>query len=253
MTRSLLFIDVLGVKSRWLSQGRLGAEAAFTRLGDLAATALSRETTDTVFAAFAESDAFCADVADLDAALRIADTIYRTAFEKDIKDTPKRYWLRGVVVPSDGEPLRSEKTTLTELPTFKRSSYSSALLDAVNFEKSGFRGMRLLVSHDLIDSAARRRHTVSIDGLRIKRLTKLKHSPYPNRTANGFDDYLWFAPHSRDQWNTYDSMMASRLRYAAVDSDEFVQAAATQLLFHEVRAILTTLQKTYGTRNPARS
>lgn len=246
MPRSLLFIDMLGVKSRWLKQGREGAEAAFVRLGDLAAIALAGEKPESVFSAFAESDAFCADVADLDTALRIAEQIYRTAFEKDIKDSHKRYWIRGVVVPSDGKPLRTSKATLKHLPDFHRHSYSSALLDAVNFEKSGFRGMRLLVSHDLLDLATRKRHTVSVDGLRIAKLTNLTHSPYPNRTKDGFDDYLWFAPRTREQWLNYDSLMASRLRYAAVDSDEFIQAAATQLLFHEVRAILNTLKKTYG-------
>lgn len=245
MPNCLLFIDMLGVKARWIENGRDGAEAAFKRLGDLAAVAATSIKPEVLISAFAESDAFCAEVSNVDDALRIAERIYRAAFEKDYERSETRTWLRGVIVRGDGKELRSSISPLVNLPTFHRNSYSGPLLDAINVEKSGFRGMRLLVASDLIDDSLRKRHMVTSDGLKLAKITRLQSSYYPKRTES-FEDYLWFAPASKKQWSNYETIMATRLRLSAKLQDEFVQAAATQVVFHEVRAIFSSLAYKYG-------
>lgn len=71
---------------------------------------------------------------------------------------------------------------------------------------------------------------------------KLANSAYPGRIASGYSDYLWMARQEEDDWRRLKLFMSKRLRWRAQDAEEFLQAAATQVLFNETVAIFRSLE-----------
>lgn len=117
--------------------------------------------------------------------------------------------------------------------------YSSPLLDAISVERSGFKGMRILVADPLITEPLRTAARIPIGGRYLIPLKRLDHSDY---RVQGFQDWLWMLVPDEEAWSRTLRQMAARLRWAAKDSDEFVQAAATQVVFHECEAIRRSLR-----------
>jgi hypothetical protein len=81
---------------------------------------------------------------------------------------------------------------------------------------------------------------LSVRGLKLYPLKRLRHSSYPS-TSDGLHDYLWPAVSELEEWRQKEIMMSRRLRDSNGDSEEFAQAAATQVVFHEVAALLNAL------------
>jgi hypothetical protein len=119
--------------------------------------------------------------------------------------------------------------------------YGGPLLDAIAIEKSGFKGMRLLVEHKLITPEIRAEFKQPLGHLNFIPLSKLKSSTYPTRLNDAFSDYLWMGSIDREDFEELRKIMALRLRLAAGEPEEFVQAAATQVVFHECAAILNSI------------
>lgn len=71
---------------------------------------------------------------------------------------------------------------------------------------------------------------------------KLANSAYPGRIASGYSDYLWMARQEEDDWRRLKLFMSKRLRWCAQDAEEFLQAAATQVVFNETVAIFRSLE-----------
>ena len=115
--------------------------------------------------------------------------------------------------------------------------YSESALLAVSVEKAGFRGMRLLVDNDLVTKAVQEATKISFDSHTLIPFRQLNYSYYPSRLDGRYTDFLWMAGDSKDEWHQLNLHMTSRLRYAAKDSEELAQAAATQIVFHECAAI----------------
>jgi hypothetical protein len=207
------------------------------------AFALRGETAATVDLGMIESDAVAISCRTTETALSIGRRLFRAAFEQTSKNHDHRSWLRGVVVSRDtDEPLR-RSAKFKQALKIDLMLYSQELLDAIATEKSGFKGMRLLIAEDLITPELRRSVRLPAGDLWLVPLRHLRHCNYPGRVAVGFRDYLWMAPQpdSADNKAAYDILMATRLRLAAGDPEEFIQAAATQVLFHEYSAILSSL------------
>lgn len=115
--------------------------------------------------------------------------------------------------------------------------YSESALEAVSVEKSGFKGMRLLVKAALINADVQARSKISFDTHTLIPFRRLSYSYYPSRVEGKYSDFLWMACESDGDWRNLMLRMTSRLRYSAPDVEELAQAAATQIVFHECGTI----------------
>jgi hypothetical protein len=70
----------------------------------------------------------------------------------------------------------------------------------------------------------------------------LTNSVYPRRIAHVYEDFLWMARSEEAEWRKLKRSMSDRLRWSAQDSEEFVQAASTQVVFNETVAIFRSLE-----------
>ena len=89
---------------------------------------------------------------------------------------------------------------------------------------------------------------LSFGRLKMHCLRRLRHSSYPSQ-GDGLQDYLWPAVPELETWREKQMTMSRRLRDSNGDPEEFAQAAATQVVFHEVAALLaTSLHRARGPR-----
>jgi hypothetical protein len=117
--------------------------------------------------------------------------------------------------------------------------YSAPLLEAISVERSGFKGMRILIADALVNDPLREAMRIPVGPRHLIPLRRLDHSRY---RVEGFQDWLWMLPRDENEWTRAKRQMAARLRWAAADADEFLQAAATQVVFHESEAIWGSLR-----------
>ena len=79
-------------------------------------------------------------------AVAVGRKAFHIAFLGAIQQSDERFWLRGVIIPIEGDAsLRMEEPLEDNLKQVRVSKYSEPLLDAISAEKSGFKGMRLLI------------------------------------------------------------------------------------------------------------
>ncbi|MBN2162581.1 MAG: hypothetical protein JW713_06530 [Pontiellaceae bacterium] len=177
-------------------------------------------------------------------ALSIARRLYQWSFQNARMPSAKRLWLRGSVVPYDDSSfIRHEAVANEPLSNVKVYTYSAASLDAISVEKSGFKGMRLLVRAEVLDNETRKNIRIPLlDGYSLVPVRRLRHIGYPMILEGELLDYLWMATGDEADWQDTSIHMTSRLRHSAKDSEEFAQAAATQVLFHECAAITQSVR-----------
>jgi hypothetical protein len=239
-TTSLLFMDLLGSKAIWMKDGAEGAAAAFDEFARLVASALDRNPTG-VISAGVESDSAAVICKNAVAAVRLGIEIYHQAFVHSAisQDRLRRTWIRGVVIPADGvASVDSLRTTVDRAhERLHVSTLSPVLLDAIAMEKSGFRGMRLLADGSLLSKSDRYQIRDHLDCSPLVPVRRLKYSTYPERMGE-FEDILWMGSCDEERMVRRRRRMASRMRWAARDADEILQAAATQVVFDECAELL---------------
>ena len=234
----LLYVDVLGTRARWHAAGRPGAEEVFRRLRGLTIASLQRAGASNFDLVGIESDSAVARSDSLDAVLSMAREMFTTAFLDVGREPDNRMWLRGAILPTGGrESLRTERAEPAPLDHVKIFQYSNELLDAIQVERSGVKGMRLLVPRALAGSVDRTRQQVRISDCFVYRFRSLDYSGYPPRLRTDYEDYLWMFG-DNVTWNRAKRAMSDRLRYAAGEPEEFLHAASTQVVFNECEAIL---------------
>jgi hypothetical protein len=243
---ALFFVDLLGVRARWLIGGRPSVEEAFTLFGHLVADAIKTENSNNVLDGAVEADSAAIICKTVDVALRIAKQLYCDTFvlpKKKLVTPDHRLWFRGAIIPTvNSNELRTVSPLLKHTPQIRRYSYSEELLEAISIEKSGFKGMRLLVDKALLTNNIRSLFSIPIGKCSFVPFQKLRHSTYPGRIAEGFQDYLWMATSDDNAFETIREKMDTRLRWAANSTEEFIQAAATQVVFLECYAMITGLK-----------
>lgn len=239
---ALLFLDLLGVKSHWSSGGRAAAQARFSQFEALISATLSIPGITAPTLGTVESDAAAFDFASDESAIRFGAALYQAAFDRPRRPADSRMWLRGTLLTAAaGSSLRTTGPLAASIAYVQKSSYSDSLLDAIAIEKSGIKGMRLVISDTML-SAATKAAFVQVIGVRnFYPFRRLNHTGYPTQIATGFSDVLWMTVGRVTAWETSRSQMSKMLRWAAADSEEFQQAAATQLAFNEVDAIVQSL------------
>jgi hypothetical protein len=236
----ILFVDLLGARSRWQRGGidtALNAFDHFTRFMIAAAKPDLRAVVDGAI----ETDAAAFVCSDLNVALSIAQRAFMRAFETPKGDQSERLWIRGAIVPAGEGALRTERSAYGDAGNVKIFTYSREFFDAVSVEKSGFRGMRLLVRGSLLTAQARKTITIPIGDRSLVPIKRLRHSTYPPGTVGDLQDFLWMASSQPADWERVQRIMSSRFRDSTEDHEEFAQAAATQVLFHEASAIFQSV------------
>ena len=111
---ALLFIDLLGVRSRWHAGGRLAAERAFGQLTRLVEKALQQENPGNMLDGAIEIDAAAIVCVSTEVAVSLGRGIYLGTFNRVGKEPDRRLWLRGAITPINrGIQLRA----MTSMPT----------------------------------------------------------------------------------------------------------------------------------------
>src|SRR5262245_43358236 len=171
-------------------------------------------------------------------ALSIAKHLYITAFTtKNHPDFP-RLWFRGCIVPfAEGTFLRRESRLNRPTGNLKVYSYSTEALNAISVEKSGFKGMRMLVRSEIVTTEDLEAIRIPFDNNSLIPVTRLRYFGYPKLSDEKYLDFLWMACKEDSDWYNLNRHMTSRLRFSSHDTEEFAQAAATQVVFHECAAL----------------
>lgn len=211
---------------------------AFYRFKSLVNVAARRAPAGEVLDGVIETDAAMLVCRSTTEAARIAQRLYLGAFASRMNHRAPRDWYRGCIVPhADGKFLRTGEPLREPLQEVMAFRYSESALEAVSVEKSGFKGMRLLVNIELIDANVQAQMKIPFGTHTLIPFRKLNYSYYPPRVAGQYTDFLWMACRSDSDWHDLTLHMTSRLRYAAWNQEELAQAAATQIVFHECAAI----------------
>lgn len=97
--------------------------------------------------------------------------------------------------------------------------------------------MRLLIREEIINDRVRAAFRIQYGKNSFIPFRRLRHSNYPKTIEGNLIDFLWMAEGDDREWSNIMIHMTSRLRYSARDPEEFIHAAATQVVFHECAAI----------------
>lgn len=245
MAEALLFLDMLGVRSLWHRGGAPLAEEAFQRLQFITASVLDPTYYKHVLAGEIQGDSVALVCRTVRRAAEIGSEIFKRAFLIGARSTEPRIWLRGIIVACDGSTGLIERKPLGQaLGQVLVHKYSSTLLEAISAEKSGIKGMRLLVKNSPSGRVIRRQIRLPLDDKSVSVAKRSQHLPYPPRLS-GYRDVLWMACQTEEQWNLLKARMDRRMRWAAPSSEEFVHAAATQVLFSECGGFIGSVKASY--------
>lgn len=243
--QSLLFVDRLGVRATWHDEGRIGAERAFGEMRSLLIESLQEVAEEGVVSAGLETDSLAVICKNPRCAIRLGRALFRNGFRRGNSASERRVWLRGVIVPSpETAAVRVDKVFVK--PNVVESVLAPALLDAIAAEKSGFCGMRLLLSGALPAKGAQGRYRVMLSQtVTFNVVRRLNRSAYPSRLhASRFSDILWMVSDTEEEWAKLRAIMANRMRLAFADVNELVHAGATQAVFNSCGGLIgSMLQK----------
>ncbi len=238
-----LFMDLLGVRAKWISGGRTAAEEAFAGFRAVVNHGVRSVDPSCVLAGVIESDSayICCDT--LRTALEVGRQTYMRAFQPPAHSS--RLWIRGVVMPGPGSSGLTRSAPLSgTYPQVIVVRYHGRLLDAIAAEKSGFRGMRLLVGRGRGVGQPQRGKVdpIHVGQYHLAPFLKVRAPAYPRALA-GFRDFLWMATDDEEEHQVLMTHMFHRLRWASEDPEELAHAAATQVIFNHWDALRASWQK----------
>jgi hypothetical protein len=241
---ALLFVDMLGVKARWHTGGRESAEKAFSDFRSIIRDAIEREGVHKIVNGAIESDSAALICNSVKSAILIGRSAFQIAFCRSWDSNDERIWLRGVIVAANAsDNLRTDQPLASNLPQVKVSEYSPSLLDAIASEKSGFKGMRLLIGGGITGHAIRREYRIKVNDREICPAVRLQSPPYPERLKDGYRDVLWMASELEHQQEELLMHMQNRFRWSASNAEEFAHAAVTQILFHRCSLFFASIRR----------
>jgi hypothetical protein len=240
---AILFVDLLGTRSRWQLGGRSEVELTCLRFEAAVRSALSATPTAVPLDGGVETDCAALVFESAEHAVAVGCELYLQTFRSAQSQYDERHWLRGAIVPfTQGAELRVTAPLSASLSQVKVHKCLGDLMDAIAVEKSGFKGMRLLIHPDLVDSELAARFRIAVGAAQVYALKRLTFSAYPT-CAEQYQDVLWMVTRGLAGWEEAELSMVGRLRWAAKVPDEFLQAAATQVVFHECGAIIDDLRR----------
>lgn len=234
----ILFVDLLGARKKWQEGGVDSATAAFKQFSRLVIATFRTVGSSSIIRGGIETDAAMFVFDSATSALNAASTLFHAAFRIEKNERYPRLWLRGsLVLDGDADYVRKESRASGSLSQINITTYSKEALDSISIEKSGFKGMRLLIKNDVIDDELRENLKFDYGTHYFIPIKELRYSAYPKVNGDKFSDFLWMAKKDEEEWRNIALYMAYRLRYSANNPEEFAQAAATQVAFHQCAAL----------------
>jgi hypothetical protein len=97
--------------------------------------------------------------------------------------------------------------------------------------------MRMLVRSEIVTPEDLKAIRIPFDNHSLIPVTRLRYCGYPKLSDEKYLDFLWMACKEDSDWYNLNLHMTSRLRFSFHDTEEFAQAAATQVVFHECAAL----------------
>jgi hypothetical protein len=239
----VLLIDMLGSREKWQTGGLEAAKAAFDRFSRIVVDAARQEPVRSVIGGGIETDSAVLICAEAPAALRIAQRMFLCALDSQRGGAGERLWLRGSLTTHKGDrTIRHSSPVDSPLQALRVFTYHEQVFDAISIEKSGFKGMRLLVRDELVDQRTQDAFRIPFGKRTFIPFRRLRHSTYPHVVGGDLQDFLWMASGDDVEWRKRALQMADLLRFAASSPEEFAHAAATQVVFHEVQAMQQSMQ-----------
>lgn len=211
----IAFVDLLGVRAKWHDGGRDAAEKAFERLRSLVATSLADISAATVLGGGIETDSAAVIFDSTEEAAKFMRSLYSRAFLAATRLSDERIWVRGTLASIQAAGSLRLESSLPGFPAVGVFDLEGGLLDAIAIEKSGYKGMRIVVEESLITDAIRRRFRIAVGNQTFIPFRKLANSAYPGRLANGYQDFLWMARQDEQEWRRMKRSMSNRLRWCS--------------------------------------
>jgi hypothetical protein len=238
--RSLLFIDLLGVQKIWRFGGAHGVKSRIAEFNDFVTTQVSflardvhRDAEYTVILTGDSVSIMCQDHLQ---AMQIGIHLFEQAFyASDRYSSP--LWIRGVIAPWSNQylPFNTKPIKAKGIQIGTQYEMEDDYLHSLALEKSGFRGMRLIVDETLIEGGQATERTWSEFKRALRLVCRLRGNTYPQGAP--FSDILWMAT-DETRYSHFKGIMASRFKRSTADSDEFVQASWTRATFDQVDSLV---------------
>ncbi|MEC7584684.1 MAG: hypothetical protein VYE77_10220, partial [Planctomycetota bacterium] len=184
-------------------------------------------------------------------ALALGRRLFRRAWLETRTPHDKRLWLRGCITVGEVTPDGAQVAASELLPGVQKYAPSPSVQKAVSHLRAGFRGMRILIDEELLDDQLRGVFRIPLGRLGVIPFRRMNFTPYPKSLNQRFQDFLWMADNGAE-WAQYNVRMKQRMLWSVEDHSEFVQAAATQVVFHECDAILQSVHRKNQTRREDR-
>lgn len=245
---AILYVDLLGVQKMWL---RGGAPAVRDRIGEFNRFVMDQVNylpghlhRDGDYTVILSGDSVAVTCQDYGQAIGIGAHLFSQAFYA--KDVSHPFWLRGAIsgwsnqyLPVNTVPIKAKEL---QVGTRYDSEYDFLLVLAL--EKSGFKGMRLILDSSVLPSDGRdvqRSWSGFYRPLRI--ITRLKECTYPE--GRPYADVLWMAD-DQVRYGHFQGIMAKRFKESTHDPEELMQAAWTRAVFDQVASLVWACRKDFA-------
>jgi hypothetical protein len=241
---AILFLDLLGVQRMWADSGAGAVKARIDEFSDFILDqvnylpgTLHREGEYNVILAGDSVSIICQE---FDQAVGIGIHLMTQAFYT--KKVSHPLWLRGAIGRWHNQYLTVNTHAVQAKGIHIGTQYVNEddYLAVLALEKSGFRGMRLIVESAILNNHGRD-FQVEWDDRFSRCLGYVSHVKglcYPADGADKYADVLWMASVDRKRYEDLKGIMAQRFKRAADDAQEFAQAAWTRALFDGVDTLV---------------
>lgn len=250
--RTLLFADILGLKSLWSERGLAAAERRlnlFERLIDSAIADATKGGRKVDVSGEIESDAVMLTFTDVADAIVTGAALWRRAFVENHGDgSDQRLYLRGLITRIEPTTQLRQMLSTTTRPKIRRAKYAGGLLDGVFLEKSGYKGMRLIIDRELASNDVRNKAEVTYRNLFIDTTSPAGQlpiaaaigAPYPK--GRRMADVFWPLSNKRE-FGRLRQRLDRRLKDLAGGREEKEHATGTASLFAEIAKRLNDASK----------
>jgi len=247
---AILLVDLLGVQKMWQQGGATKVKARIEEFNEFVLNKInylpSELHRDGEYTLILSGDSFVVTCNDIDQAVGIGIHMFTQAFyESDNASSP--FWLRGAISSWKNQYLvmNTVQVSAKGLQIGTRYVSEDDYLNVLALEKSGFKGMRLIVDRKLLPSYGTAYTKLWSGFTKPLYLTcRLEQCSYPMDTAGSqFVDILWMAE-KEDRFNSLRNIMAKRFKNTTRDPDEFVQAAWTRATFDQVDSLVWSCRAT---------
>jgi hypothetical protein len=251
---AILYIDLLGVQQLWSLGGAIAVGDRIHEFNDFVIRQLGFLPGDIhrdgEYTVILSGDSLTVTCQDFDQAVGLGTHLFKQAFYA--RSVSKPLWLRGAISPWHNQYIPHNTRPIHAKGMQVGTEYVAEddYLHVLALEKSGFRGMRLIVNRDfLVDYGSY--HTRQWDGMHrpLHFVTRLREEHmYP--IGNNYADILWMAD-SADHYARLKGIMAQRFKRATADIGELNQAAWTRAVFDQVESLIWMCRQEHLSGYPA--